>query len=362
MSDATHLLTPEGGHFLGPEGGHFLGPEGGHFLGPEGGHPDPSIAAAGARIAELLNGTAIAGLRDPSGSDLVFEERIEVRPLVRGTVPADVWAVDGGQALVADARCLQVYAARAARVHWRDGSSVLEDEGTLQAFLFGLGEERRSLAGLGAPVSPDSPVDVNLVRDWKEWSAVARCVEDADPGGMVLVDGDLQPDWRIPSSWLAALLERAGERRVVVAGVTKHTSLSWNGAPLLAQLERMASEAFGERGCWWVPVARTRPDVGEGIQVVVARMDPDARFSFRIDLPAGCDAEAVLGSLSALCDDAAFPGYPYPLSVADRLAACGSFVRDEMWTQIAEELDRAGVPLDVRERAFADRHRLMERA
>ena len=333
-----------------------------HFLTPEGGHPDPSVTAAGARIAELLSGAVAAGLRDPSGSDLVFEERIAVSPLGRGSPPIDVWAVDGGQALIADARCLQVYAARAARVRWSDGTSVLEDEGTLQAFLFGLGEERRSLSALGAPVSSDSPVDVNLVRDWKEWSMVARCVEDADQGGMVLVDGDLQPDWRIPSSWLASLLARAAEREVLVAGVTKHTSLSWNGAPLLGQLERIADESLGHRQCWWVPVARTRPDVGAGIQVVVARMDPDARFSFRVDLPADCDPEPALSSLSALCDDAAFPGYPYPLSVADRLAACGSHVREEVRNQIDEELDRLGVPLDVRERAFADRHRLMERA
>ena len=333
-----------------------------HFLTPKGGHPDETIAAAGARIAELLTGGSGSGLRDPSGSDLVFEERLAVRALSRGAAPADVWAVDGGQSLVADARCLQVYAARASRVRWRDGGCVLEDEGTLQAFLFGLGEERRVLFDLAAPVAPDSPVDVNLVRDWNEWSAAAQCVEEADRGGLVLIDGDLQPDWRIPSSWLASLLAAAAERGVLLAGVTKHTSLSWNGAPLLGELERMAEESLGGRQCWWVPVARTRPDVGAGIQVVVARLDPDARFSFRVDLPAECDAEVVLGSLSALCDDAAFPGYPYPLSVADRLAACGSYVRDEVWAQIEEELDRLGVPLDVRERAFADRHRLMERA
>ena len=326
------------------------------------GRSDPSISAAGARIAAILTGEVATGLRDPTGSELVFEERIQLSPLARGLAPSDVWAVDGGQALVADARCLQVYATRASRVRWRDGSSVLEEEGALQAFLVGLGEERRFMATLGAPVATDSVVDVNLVRDWKEWEVVSRCVEEADRGAMVLVDGDLQPDWRIPSEWLKSLLARADERHVLVAGVTKHTSLSWNGAPLLARLERMAEDSFGERRCWWVPVARTRSDVGAGIQVVVARMDPDARFSFRVDLPAGHDPEAALSALSALCDDAAFPGYPYPLSVADRLAACGAAVRDEVWVEIEEQLGRAGVPPDVRERAFADRHRLMERA
>jgi hypothetical protein len=103
--------------------------------------------------------------------------------------------------------------------------------------------------------------------------------------------------------------------------------------------------------------------VSPGIQVVVARLDPDARFAFRVDLPGDVAEPArVLGSLCNLADDAAFPGYPYPLSVVDRLAACSGWVREEAWDQIRGRLDQAGVPVDVQERAFADRHRLMERA
>jgi hypothetical protein len=180
---------------------------------------------------------------------------------------------------------------------------------------------------------------------------------------MVLVDGDLQPDWRIPSSWLGALMASAAERQVTLVGVTKHSSLSRGGAPLLGQLERTAVASMGPRACWWVPVARTRPDVGPGIVVTVARLDPDARFAFRVDLPASAapDPAGVLSALSALADDAAFPGYPYPLSVADRLAACSGWLRQEVWDQIQGGLDQAGVAVDVQERAFADRHRLMER-
>jgi hypothetical protein len=101
--------------------------------------------------------------------------------------------------------------------------------------------------------------------------------------------------------------------------------------------------------------------VGYGLQVVVARLDVDARFAFRVDLPAGADPAEVLGRLSAVCDDAAFPGYPYPLSVADRLAACSPWVRHDLWLQVDDHLERAGVAPDVRERAFTDRHGLMER-
>jgi hypothetical protein len=333
-------------------------------------HADTALAgpgtagATGLRLAEILSGRG-PEMREPGRSDLDFETELKIRPLDERQEPPDLWAVDGGQALVADARCIQVYAARASRVRWQHGRCTTEDEGALRVCLFGMGEERQALAGSGAPVSPEAPVDVNLLRDWLEWESVATCAQEALPGGLVLVDGDLQPDWRISSSWLEQLLSRAATREVVVAGVTKHTSLTWGGAPLLGRLERLAGDTLGPRARWWVPVARTRPDVGAGIQVVVARLDPDARFSFRVDLPGALDGpgvERVLGMLCAMSDDAAFPGYPYPLSVADRLAACPPHIRDDVWASIEDVLDAAGVPWDVRERAFADRHRLMERA
>jgi hypothetical protein len=324
--------------------------------------PDPSLATTVERLAALLTAGG-DGLRDPGGRGLVFAGSLGVQPLAPGRRPADVWAVDGGQGLVADARCLQVYVTRTAHARWRQGRGVVEEAGAVQAHLLGLGEEQSALAQSGAPVAAGTPVDVNVLRDWAEWRQISECVSTCDPGGVVLVDGDLQPDWRIPSSWLASLLARAASRGVTLVGVTKHSSLSWGRAPLLGQLERRAEDALGPRARWWAPVARTRPDVTPGIQVVVARLDPDARFSFRVDLPGDVvDPAQVLGWLCDLSNDAAFPGYPYPLSVVDRLAACSGWVRDEAWDQIRSGLDLAGVPADVQERAFADRHRLMERA
>jgi hypothetical protein len=314
-----------------------------------------------ARLAELLIGGG-DGLSDPTGSDLIFEPVVELVPLDRGAPPQDAWAVDGGQALVADARCLQLYVTRTATVRWRHGISVLEEEGELRPHLLGGGEERRSLAALGSPVAPGAAVDVNLLRDWGEWEMVARAVDAADPGALVLVDGDLQPDWRIPAAWIAALLDRAATRGVALAGVTKHSSLARGGAPLLGLLEREAEVRWGPRSCWWGRVAVTRPELGPGLTVVVARLDPDARFSFRIDVPGGSDVVPTLGALAALADDAAFPGYPYLLTVADRLASCSGWVRAEVWDRVRAGLERAGVPSEVSERAFTDRHRLMERS
>ena len=320
-----------------------------------------TLEAVAGRLADLL--TVGGGvLDDPTGVGLEFEGDVRLRALGRRPAPADVWAVDGGQALVADARCVQLLVTRASRVRFRAGECVIEDEGELRAHLLGGGLGKAARESLGLDLGPDATVDANLLRDRWEWDAVERSVEEADGGAVVLVDGDLQPDWRIPSSYLAAILARARQRGVTLAGVTKRSSLARGGAPLLGQLEVEGAAALGPRALWWAPVARTRPDVGYGLQVVVARLDHDARFAFRVDLPADADAEAVLGALSSLCDDAAFPGYPYPLTVADRLAACPAWVRHDLWLRVDECFDAAGVALDVRERAFADRHDLMERA
>jgi hypothetical protein len=323
--------------------------------------PPPTIDDAAARLAALLT-YAGGALNDPERHDLVFEPDISLQTLVRLPAPADVWGIDGGQAVVADARCLQLVVTRAARARWRDGHGVLEEEGELSPQLVGCGEERLAVLAYQLPVRPDAAIDIGLLRDWGEWRAVAQSVEEADRGGMVVLDGDLEPDWRLAPSFLDALFRRAAERDVIVVGVTKHSSLARGGAPLLGQLERQAEQTMGARAMWWARLATTRPDSGPTRQILAARLDPDARFSFRVDLPVDADAAAVLGSLSAVADDAAFPGYPYPLSVADRLAACPSWVRDEVWAQLEDGLDVAGVPLDVRERAFTDRHRLMERA
>jgi hypothetical protein len=325
----------------------------------------PTIAETAQRLALLLSGGS-SELSDPGASDLDFFPEVELRPLARLPAPPDCFAVDGGQALVADARCLQVVATRAARARWQDGACTLEEQEELDVHLLrgngGGPEGRRSLSALDAPVAAEAPVDINLLRDWSEWRLVARCVDEARPGGMVLVDGDLQPDWRIPARWLEELLSRSAERQVALVGVTKHSSLARGSAPLVGQLELGAAGLFGDRACWWAPVALRRLEIGPGLLVTVARLDADARFAFRVDVPASADVPTLLGQLSALADDAGFPGYPYPLSVADRLASCPGWARQDVWSELESALDGAGLPEEVRARAFADRHALMERA
>lgn len=337
-----------------------------------------SMEGVAGRLARLLDGGGDR-LGGEGHGGLVAEPVIELGALPKGDGPAEVWAIDGGQATVADARCVTVVVVRVARARWRHGECVAEEVGPLQAYLIG-GDERRAiltqLADTGLELPGDTVIDANLLRDIAEWEALARTVEDAEPGALVIVDGDLRPDWRIPGAWAGRILARAAERGVVVTAVTKHSGLARGGAPLVAALEAEAEAdpALGPRSRWWAAVARTAPGIEPMLRVAVARLDPSARFAFRVDLPAAPAAPAqaaapaapgpaeVLSMLASVSDDAAFPGYPYPLSVADGLAACPPWVKDDARLGLDEHLDREGVGLVRRERYFSDRHRLMERA
>jgi hypothetical protein len=318
------------------------------------------------RLAALLDGGGV-GLGGDGHGGLVAEQVVTLSDLPRGQPPADLWAIDGGQATVADARCVAVVVVRVARARWRGGSCVVQEVGPLHPHLLGGDEGQATLAHLataGLDLPADTVIDANLLRDVAEWEALRVTVEEAERGALVIVDGDLRPDWRIPGAWAARILARAAERGVTVAAVTKHSGLARGGAPLVAALEAEADAdpALGPRARWWAAVAHTAEAIQPALRVSVARLDPSARFAFRVDVPLGCQPVEVLAMLAAVCDDAAFPGYPYPLSVVDGLAACPPWVKHDARLALDEHLDLVGVGLVRRERYFSDRHRLMERA
>jgi len=327
---------------------------------------DPDIdelSSVARRVADLLAGRYGERPR-PGETQIDMVGTLDLRPLGRsGVPPGDLWAVDGGQGLVLDAKCFALYATRSAVVRWdvEAQASLLEQEGEL----------RLDLLSSGRLIDPEpSPwlshvdgreVDVNLLRECQEWATLEEVLDQAVPGALVLLDGDLMADWRLPDSWVADILSKATQKGVALVGVTKHTSLSWRGAPVVGVLESAASTDLGSRARWWAPLGRFGSGPAEGTQVVVARLDPDARFAFRVDLPQGSDPEELLGKLCWVCEDAAFPGYPHPLATADRLAACPPWLCEELRQQIDEHLDALGVDPSLRESAFSDRHRLLER-
>ncbi len=106
--------------------------------------------------------------------------------------------------------------------------------------------------------------------------------------------------------WELTRLFKSGK---LVAGLSKtNTLLLRDGTAATARLLE-----DGPDGAWQSPFGR------EGsIRISLVKLHPRANHAFRLDTLG--EEERVAAALAAVSGDAAFPGYPYPLIEADRLA------------------------------------------
>jgi len=186
-------------------------------------------------------------------------------PNGQGQAVPDVWAVDGGQCLVADARCLQVY--------------VTKSPGSGGARRPGASSTRKKVrckptcsdwARTEGPWPPSARRWIPTPR-WTSTCFATGANGPPPPGRARVPARGPGPHRRRPPARLAdpeLVVGRPALRRRRPGGhpgrVTKHTSLSWGGAPLLGYSSGWRSNPAWPAGPSLLvgPVARTRPDVG----------------------------------------------------------------------------------------------------
>jgi hypothetical protein len=293
-------------------------------------------------------------------------ELAPVEPLDPGTV----WAVDGGSCTVADGRSFQVAGYRAARVRfagdrtndvWRpqlDVRAVSPEEMERLAR-----ETLTDLCGSEPERLPDLPRPVDAMREWAEWREVARTVDEAVPGDLVLVDGSLHGGPVVPQGVVRRVHEAAVARGVSLAGVVKSSTLYWGrNAPLVTLLKRRGDRELGPDR--WSARISTEPVfarlyVGD---IFVAHLAPTAAYAFRVDVARGpAPPEQVLGRLASLSDDPAFVGYPYPLARAHQAARVTGYDVADIRRSFREALSRGGMAEDDVELLFQDFHEVLNR-
>ncbi|MBI4150861.1 DNA double-strand break repair nuclease NurA [Candidatus Woesearchaeota archaeon] len=157
-----------------------------------------------------------------------------------------------------------------------------------------------------------------LARTLAELRLAAWVMPELPKGAFLVRDGDLHGHTIYEQNALRELYERARMQGVTVAGVSKTSTLLMDtGHGALAYLL-----AKGPSTAWlYHPIASsTRPD--HQASVGVAKLHARANHAFRIDihdehLPF---LNALLAQLAVESQDAAFLGYPYGLTEADRYA------------------------------------------
>jgi len=285
--------------------------------------------------------------------------------------PGVVWAVDGGSCLVADARSFQVAAFRVARVRFAAGATDLVESPALEVRAVSrhqvsdmAREALRELTGMEPEQLPELPRPVDALREWAEWRATIRTIEEADPGDLVLVDGSLHGGPLVPPAVVRRAHQTAVDRGVHLAGVVKASTLYWGrNAPLVTLIKRRADRELGASR--WAARISTDPIFGRLYvgEIFVAHLAPTAAYAFRVDVARGPgEPQDVLARLAGLAGDPAFVGYPYPLARAHQAARVTGYAVADLRRAFREALTREGMHEDDIEVLFQDFHEVLNRS
>ncbi len=350
---------------------------------------DPASAVSGADLADSIGLEEAAAfvvdllarpaseIRVAEGQleldeDLVFDGHPDAFAMERlePVDPGTVWAIDGGSCLLADGRSFQVAGYRAARVRFRGGVTDLVESPPLSVRAISSAEIQAvarealtELCGAEPERIPELPRPVDALREWAEWSLVARTVREAAAGDLVLVDGSLHAGPLVPPEVVRRVHEEAVARGVSLASVVKASTLFWGrNAPLVTLLKRRGDREL-PRACWAAHIS-TDPVFGRLYvgEIFVAHMAPTASYAFRVDVARGpAPAEEVLARLCGASDDAAFVGYPYPLARAHQVARAGNYAIADLRRTFRDALGRNGLSEEDIEVLFQDFHEVLNR-
>ncbi len=159
-----------------------------------------------------------------------------------------------------------------------------------------------------------------VVRRFSELRLAAETAEALSAGDAVVLDGTLEAVYPGESALAEAAAAATSSRGVAFAALAKRcTLLSTAGKPLLNEIGRVAGEAQAPWSCGFASGTGQE----HSATVLAAKFHKRARHVFRIDIHAGASPEQAGRLLSLLAlhsRDATFPGYPYGLVEADRLA------------------------------------------
>ncbi|WP_214084046.1 DNA double-strand break repair nuclease NurA [Methanoculleus sp.] len=288
-----------------------------------------------------------------------------------------VCAVDGSNTIVLDAGGFAVAAVRASVSAYAGGTRLCRRTTPLHIVTVNPGAGNEDFDSLfydcfhcspKVSLDHDDPVrNTAVIRDTLEFWAATEMAMELDTGDLIVLDGTLQVRHASHDEVVENLLNLCNLRGVLIAAVTKRTSLTWGGGhPIVPAAEGLARD-LGIPGPWYLCVSaaedlidrrETRPWKQRGEQYV-ARLHPRAQRAFKVEIPKYYSPEMVEKVFSALAffaDDGRVTGYPYPLLDAHLTTKIGRDAVDQVRQDIIREMDLLGMSLADYTGIFGDYH------
>ncbi|HQD25613.1 MULTISPECIES: DNA double-strand break repair nuclease NurA [Methanoculleus] len=288
-----------------------------------------------------------------------------------------VCAVDGSDAVVLDAGSFAIAAVRASVSVYSGETCLCRRTTPLHIVTVNPGVGNEDFDALfydcfrcspKVHLDHDDPVrNTAVIRDTLEYWTAMEMAEELKAGDLIVLDGTLQVRHASHDEIVEKLLNLCNLRGVLIAAVTKRTSLTWGGGyPILPAAEELARD-LGVPAPWYLCVSaveglidrlETRAWKQRGEQYV-ARLHRRAERAFKVEIPKYYSPEMVdrvFSALSFFADDGRVPGYPYPLLDAHLTTKIGKDAVDQIRQDIMQGMDRLGMNLADYISIFGDYH------
>ena len=287
-----------------------------------------------------------------------------------------VTAVDGSNALILNAGSFTVAALRAVASCYACGKRTRRIITPLQLVSLGTDETGRDFCAMfedcfgyapGAALGEDPAQSAAVIRDTLEYGIALEMAHRMEDGDLLLIDGALRVSHASHDPVLEDLLKVCDTKGILLAAVTKSTSLTWgDGHPIVPAVAGLAGK-YSVHGPWYtrLPVDGFLLDRQQQHMwqqrgnPYVALLHPRSQRAFKVDLPQHYAEEQVQQTFSALAayaDDGRITGYPYPLLDAHLTARITIDVVERITHDLISHMERSGMNYRDYIAIFGDYH------
>ncbi|MFH1072037.1 MAG: DNA double-strand break repair nuclease NurA [Nanoarchaeota archaeon] len=207
-------------------------------------------------------------------------------------------------------------------------------------FSIGLHDQELALPGKKVDISSINP----LMRRLAELSF---CRELLSKAGCIVLDGSLETAYNKEKELMILLKEEAARQGKAVFALSKTMKMLGERREFLQQLRK-------QEGTWAYPLRSP-----ESYKTWIIRLHKKAKYLFRLDSCSDAIDET-LSTLEMLSKDPVFPGYPYSLILADRLARVSKQEAGMLRTQFMARMKGKWKDLELEEKEI-NAHAVLDR-
>ncbi|MDD5418010.1 MAG: DNA double-strand break repair nuclease NurA [Candidatus Nanoarchaeia archaeon] len=270
---------------------------------------------------------------------------LEIKEFLQNTSKSNIYAVDGGNAVIIDGGTWIISKVRTAVVLYNK-NRVNESHTSYIVANTENAVKSEPEEEIALPKKIEISEIPNHFRKIMEVEECIKSVEKAEKDDIVLCDFLFIPDNVVIALKINELIKKAEKKGVVVVGIGKTSRANIKGNSLIGFLNSMNQN---KKSLWYSIL-----EPASNYTDLVAKLYPLSKYTYRINTNSK-DIENTLGILSYYSSDTAIPGYPYPLIRADWLARITDNEKHLEKTEIGKNKDYRKLSMDERSMDFHER-------